>query len=64
LAQDCEQDDASFEDGFCYGFVFDVFDSIEGVACAPNGVSGKQFVSIVRKYFKEYPEALHYTLTV
>jgi hypothetical protein len=60
LAADCEKNDSGFQDGFCYGYVFAVFDSIQGKkVCAPKGVSGKQLVSIAKKYLKENPENLH-----
>jgi hypothetical protein len=60
LAQDCEKNDSMFEDGFCYGFVIGVFDRMQGDAmCAPDGVTIKQAVSIVKKFLKENPEDLH-----
>ena len=61
LADDCEQDDAGFEDGFCYGYVIGIFDKMSRDAiCAPDGVTITQAVSIVRKYFRENPENLHF----
>ena len=60
LAADCEPGQEAFEQGFCYGFAFAVYDSIQGeAACAPEGVTGKQIVSIVKKYLKENPAELH-----
>ena len=60
MFESCELDDASFEDGVCYGYVFGVFDSNPGdLICAPNGVTGRQLVDIVRKFFKENPEIRH-----
>ena len=62
LAQDCERDDAGFRDGFCYGYVISLFDTIQGVImCAPDGVTRRQVQSIVKKYLKENPENLHLT---
>ena len=62
LAQDCEQDDAMFQDGFCYGYVIGVFDKMSGVAmCPPDGVTVKQVESIVKKHLKENPAKLHLT---
>ncbi len=61
LAQDCEKNDSMFEDGFCYGFVIGVFDTIQGEKiCAPDGVTIKQVQSIVKKYLKENPASLHF----
>ena len=60
LANDCEKNDSMFQDGFCYGFVIGVFDRMQGDAiCAPDGVTIKQAVSIVKKFLKENPEDLH-----
>ena len=68
LAADCEDAGSliditsprAFGHGFCYGFAFGVSDSIQGeAACPPEGVTGKQVVSIVKKYLKENPENLH-----
>ena len=60
LANDCEKNDSMFQDGFCYGYVLGVYDSNPGdLICAPNGVTGKQLLSIVRKFFRERPEILH-----
>jgi hypothetical protein len=61
LFESCELDDASFEDGVCYGYVFGVYDVMsELTVCAPAGVTGQQLVNIVRKYLKENPEDLHH----
>jgi len=61
LADDCEKNDSGFQDGFCYGFVIGVFDTIQGEKiCAPDGVTIKQVQSIVKKYLKENPASLHF----
>ena len=61
LFENCGQDGATFtEVGVCYGFVFGVFDVIQGVeVCEPDDVTGGQLIGIVRKYLKENPENLH-----
>mgnify|MGYP003650305081 CR=1 FL=1 len=65
LLEACEQDDETFGDGVCFGYVFGVFDVMQGVTvCEPEGVTGKQIVSIVRKYLKENPENLHYEAAI
>jgi hypothetical protein len=62
LVADCQLNIPSAE-GFCYGYVFGVYDVSEamGGICPPDGVVGEQIVSIVRKYLKENPESLHYS---
>ena len=58
LAGYCEE--GYEKNGFCYGYVLGVYDSNPGdLICAPNGVTGKQLLSIVRKFFRERPEILH-----
>ena len=60
LANDCEKNDSMFQDGFCYGYVLGIFDKMSRDAmCAPDGVTIKQAVSIVKKFLKENPEDLH-----
>ena len=62
LAMSCEKGDAGFDDGFCYGYVIGVFDTIQGeLICAPDGVTINQVESIVKKYLKENPAKLHLT---
>ncbi|MDC1299241.1 hypothetical protein N8Z64_06760 [Pseudomonadales bacterium] len=42
LFESCELDDASFEDGVCYGYVFGVYDVMsELTVCAPAGVTDR-----------------------
>lgn len=60
LVQYCEQDDNTFSNGFCYGYMVGVYEKMEDVIiCPPNGVTINQIASIVMKYLKENPEDLH-----
>ena len=60
LVADCADGAGYFMDGFCYGYVNAVFDIAQNhLICAPDGVSRRQLVSIVKKYLKENPQYLH-----
>ena len=65
LVEFCDKDDASWKDGFCYGYVSGIAEiltwaSAENVKiCMPDNVTSKQVVSVVRKYMKNHPEVLH-----
>ena len=66
LLSDCESANASFLEGFCFGFVAGVADAAngktwDGIAfCKPGEVTIGQTVKIVIKYLNDHPEYLHY----
>ena len=61
LAGYCEADAATFAEGLCGGYVGGVYDinSVGPLICPPQGLTVRQLVSVVRKYFRENPEMLH-----
>ena len=64
LAGYCEDKDPYFGSGFCHGYIAGVGSMLTWASernriCVPDGVTGGQVVSIVRKYLKENPESLH-----
>lgn len=64
LANHCEEDNAGFNEGVCYGYVMGVADLFSWInpelkTCIPSTVTVKQLVSIVKKKLKENPERLH-----
>ena len=60
LADDCRQDAAVIETGFCYGYVIGTYDTYDGEKiCVPSSVPSGQLVAVVKKFLKETPELLH-----
>jgi len=64
LVEHCKDKDAYFGSGFCHGYIAGVGSMLTWASeinriCIPDGVTGGQVVSIVRKYLKENPESLH-----
>lgn len=59
---------SSFKTGVCAGYVSSVVDSLAFQASGnlhacipPQGVTVRQAVAVVTKYFRDYPEKLHYS---
>ena len=64
LVEHCKDKEAYFGSGFCYGYIAGVGSILSWASdsykiCVPDGVTGGQVLSIVRKYLKENPESLH-----
>ncbi len=51
------------DEAICMGYVTGVYDTLksQGTICSSGGVTVGQLQEIVKKYFVQYPERLHFT---
>ncbi len=51
------------DDAICMGYVTGIYDALvsQGALCSGGGVTIGQLQEIVKKYFNEHPERLHFT---
>ena len=65
LVEDCKADENTIGEALCYGYVLGVYDrhamdmKSTFTTCVPQGVTGAQIVSVVRKFMAENPQLLH-----
>ena len=61
LYEKCSAQTNSADDGFCYGYVSGVVDSVKAVGnCIGPRVPLDQVQDVVKKYLQSYPENRHY----
>jgi hypothetical protein len=68
LKKACEGTSRTFAEGYCFGFMTGVLDTLRGADtdptrkmwCEPPTVTGEQLRAMLQKYLADHPERLHF----